>query len=259
VYRYRHFIKTGVAILVLAVAALAFFFARNYYNKPDNGGVAVSGLETDTPAKIPSAQGVNDSGDNAEVKKPRQEIMDLRKEYGNDDIIGRLLIEDTTIDYPVTRYKDNEFYLTRDIYKETSAAGWIYMDYENHVYTLDRNTIIYGHNMKKDMMFHDLRLYRDEKFFSGHRYIIFDTLYEETVWEIFSFMKAPVELNYLQVSPSDTEFGLLLYNIKALSMYDTGVPVTNQDKILNLSTCSVNPDEAMYRYVLSAKLISVSE
>ncbi|MDR1913920.1 MAG: class B sortase, partial [Clostridiales bacterium] len=127
------------------------------------------------------------------------EFQQLRAEYNNNDIVGYLKIDGTSIDYPITHFKDNEYYLTVDINKNPSDAGWLYMDYENSVERQDLNTIIYGHNMRQDIMFHSLRFFQDEAYFKEHRYITFNTLYENNVWEIFSFYSTTVDFRYIQV------------------------------------------------------------
>ncbi len=48
-----------------------------------------------------------------------------------------------------------------------ARAGSIFKDYRNTNEFLDKNTIIYGHNMKDGSMFADLRKYLDKDFFGG--------------------------------------------------------------------------------------------
>ena len=184
-----------------------------------------------------------------------QEILSLRKQYGNNDIIGVLKIEGTTVDYPVTQAADNDFYLTRDIYKKKSPSGWVFLDCENYLYPLDKNTVIYGHNMKERIMFHDLRLFADYAFFEKHRTLLFKTLYADTEWEIFAFFKTDVSLNYLEVMPNEEDFTALIEEIKKLAEYDAGVTVSASDNILCLSTCTGVKGEEDMRSVLAARLV----
>jgi len=260
-YKHRRLIKLLFILFFLVVIMLARLFTQD--DAKDDGDTFVSveeeappAVETPAPEKPPEEKKPEEPVQLREILK---EILDLRQLYGNDDIVGHILIAGTTIDYPVVQYADNEFYLERNIYKQPDRAGSIFLDYENSLDAFDKNTIIYGHNMRANEMFHALRYYRDEAFFKDHPQIIYTSLYEKTLWDVFSFMKAPVSLNYLQVNPAPAKFALLLDDITKLSMYDTGVEVTRYDKILNLSTCSVDPAEEMYRYVLSAKFSKVLE
>lgn len=254
-YRYRYLIKSILILIPLIIAALIIIFIYNSGEKSIAPLVVNVNDESTAPETLPTTI-VTELTENTQ-KKNRQDFLDLMEMYSNDEIVGYLKIEGTTIDYPVVQHTDNEFYLEKNIYKEPDVSGWVFLDYENSIVNFDKNTIIYGHNMKQDIMFHALRNYRSEDFFNEHRYIVFNTLYEDTVWEVFSFMKTHVSLNYLQVQPNDKEYKKLLSDIKSQSMYDTGVDVNITDKILNLSTCSVDPAESMYRYVLSAKLVDI--
>jgi len=174
--------------------------------------------------------------------------------YANEDIVGYLIIDGTSVDYLVVQAKDNEFYLTRNINKVKDSAGWIFMDYENDIKKRNYNTVIYGHNMKADAMFHSIRYYRTYDYFLKHRFITFNTLYEEGVWEVFSFYKTDVNFDYIRVYyPNDDFFYYMAMAMKQKSMYDTGVEIQKGDRILTLSTCTNETDNS--RFALHAKLI----
>ena len=184
----------------------------------------------------------------------RPAIAALREYYNNDDIIGYIYIEGTTINYPVTQYIDNEFYLYHDIRKNPNNAGWIFLDYENDITREDPNVIIYGHNMRRDIRFHSIRHFVNRDFFDAHRYITFNTAYAEYRWEIFSFYITCINFFYIQVIfQSDEEFYGLLAEMKARSMHDSGVEVGRGDRVLTLSTCVGNPENE--RFVVNARLI----
>ena len=184
----------------------------------------------------------------------RAAVAHLREYYNNDNIIGYLYIEGTSINYPVTQYTDNEFYLDHDIRGNPDRAGWIFLDYENDITREDPNVIIYGHNMRRDIRFHSIRHYVNRDFFDAHRYITFNTAYAEYRWEIFSFYITCINFFYIQVYfDSDEEFYELLEEMKARSMHDSGVEVGRGDRVLTLSTCVGNPENE--RFVVNARLI----
>jgi sortase B len=185
----------------------------------------------------------------------QSKFKQIKEGLGNDDVIGYLKIDGTTIDYPVLQSSDNKYYLNRDEYGQASAAGSIFLDYENDIRRSDKNTIIYGHNMNKDYMFHSLRYYNDYDYYLKHKYITFDTLYANQTWEIFSFYKTDISFNYIKVFfSSQEEFIDLLSEMKSRSVYDTGVDVAPDDLVLTLSTCS--NQETDTRFVVNAKLVS---
>ena len=184
----------------------------------------------------------------------RPQYTELIEQFTNEDIVGFLEIPGTSVSYYVVQYADNEFYLYHDINKKPSSAGWIFLDYENDVALEDYHTVIYGHNMKADTMFHSIRYYRSYDYFLQHRYITFNTLYADQKWEVFSFYKTDTSFFYTRVLfPNRKVFFNLASQFKEKSMYETGVPITEDDRVLTLSTCTNESENT--RYVLHAKLI----
>ena len=74
----------------------------------------------------------------------------------NKDIIGWIRIDDTYINYPILKGETDEYYLRKDIYKNYSVSGSIFVDSSTNVNFEDDNTVIYGHNMKNQRMFANL-------------------------------------------------------------------------------------------------------
>ena len=179
----------------------------------------------------------------------------VRGIYGNDDIIGIVKIPGTVVYYPVAHHdRNNEYYLERNLYKNRSAAGSICLDYENSVERHDPNTVLYGHQMSSNSMFHTLSYYTDKNFFEGHRYVIFNTIYENNVWEVFAFFKTDVSFNYIKVFfRSERDFLELAAQMKSRSLYDTAIEIKEGDRILTLSTCTNQEQDT--RYVLAARMV----
>jgi len=189
----------------------------------------------------------------------RNKFDALRAKYNNNkDIVGLIKIPGTKIYYPVAQSKDNIYYLDRNLYKQLSLAGSIMMDFENDVSRSDPNTVLYGHQMSatSGTMFHALNYYRDENFFNNHRYVIFNTIYEDNVWEVFAFFKTHTSFNYIKVFfKSEKQFLDLAAEMKRRSIYDTGIEIQSGDRILTLSTCTNIRGEPDTRYVLCARMI----
>lgn len=55
-------------------------------------------------------------------------------------------IEDLDISYPIL-HRNNDYYLRRDINKEYSISGSIFLEETNSADFSDNNTVVYGHNM----------------------------------------------------------------------------------------------------------------
>ncbi|NTW71548.1 MAG: class B sortase [Eubacteriaceae bacterium] len=191
-----------------------------------------------------------------EKEESKQEVSgkftELQKVNG--DTAGWIKIDDTMIDYPVVRTIENEYYLAHDFYKNESKAGTIFMDYRNLGDGIDRNVILYGHNMKDGSMFKDLMKYKDRSFFDSHRFIQFDTLLEETKWEIFSVYVTGTDFYYIDTDFStDEEYQVFLDTLQKKSLFPTDVRLTAADQILTLSTCSYEFDNA--RFVVQARKV----
>lgn len=171
----------------------------------------------------------------------------------NEDVAGWLSVEGTRIDYPVMQCEDDEFYLHHDFYGEESKYGCLYVR-ERADLDAGTNFVIYGHNMKDGSMFGDLDLYEQESFYLEHPLISFDTLYEERTYEIVAAFPSQVydedaeKFKYYQFYEAETEeeFNEFYENIKALSLYDTGVTAAYGDTFLTLSTCAYHVDDGRF-------------
>ena len=181
-------------------------------------------------------------------------IMDLREEFGTEDIVGYIRVDGTEIDYMVMQSDNNDYYLDRNVYGQITAAGSVFMDYRNNAGVLGRNTILYAHNMRSGTMFHNLRYYLDRQFFEENRYVYLTTLHDETVWEVVAFYITNIDFNYIQVDFSDDGSYLsLIDEMMGKSFHDSGIDVGKDDLVLTLSTCTESSGGS--RYVLHAKLI----
>ena len=172
----------------------------------------------------------------------------------NEDIVGWISIDGTSIDYPVVQARDNIYYLSHSVYKEESSAGTIFMDSRNGSSPLDKNTVLYGHHMKNGMMFHDLAFYKEAAFYKKHPYVEYGGVEGIGKWEVFSAYVTNTADNYIETQfDSDEDFEQFLERVVSKSLYHTGCEVKGADKILTLSTCSYEFDDA--RMVVHAKLV----
>ncbi|PGZ94145.1 SrtB family sortase [Bacillus pseudomycoides] len=171
----------------------------------------------------------------------------------NKDYVGWIKVNDTKINYPVVKTQDNSFYLSHNFYKEKDRLGSIFMDYKNSGDQLDKNIILYGHNMKDASMFGSLKNFLDQDYYQSHRFISFDYLGSTYEWEIFS-VYASDDVEWMKTQFSNYEdFGEYLTAIKKKSKFPSRVEVTNEDNILTLSTCTNREEDG--RFIVHAKLI----
>lgn len=170
----------------------------------------------------------------------------------NPDTIGFIKVMGTNINYPFVQTKDNDYYLNRSYDKTYNNAGWIFLDYRNNEFN-DKNTIIYGHGRINGTMFGSLKDTLKSSWQSNKdNYIIkISTEKENSIWQIFSIYKIATTSDYLQTTFSDNEFESFINLIKGRSSYNFETNVTNEDKVLTLSTCYNDND----KMVVHAKLI----
>ncbi|MCL2528162.1 MAG: sortase [Defluviitaleaceae bacterium] len=172
----------------------------------------------------------------------RQEFLALREHYGNDDIIGHVQIPGTTIDYVVAQGEDNIFYLYHDLRGQRFSPGTIFMDYLADIHTPgDQNWVLFGHNMRANHKFHMVRNFMDYDFFHANRYIYFSTIYADYVFEVFSVYVTNIDFPYIWNVYDDWEYWINTF--ASMSMFDAGISVSADDRVLTLSTC-----EGSYRH-----------
>lgn len=177
----------------------------------------------------------------------------------NSDTVGWIKVLGTDINYPVVQTTDNSFYLTHSFDKSYNKAGWIFADYTNLNITsnqLDKNTVVYGHNRQNSTMFGTLSNTLKQEWQSNvsNRYINFSTANKNMLWEVFSTYTIDSENYYIKTQfSSDKEFKDFIKTIKNRSNYNFNIDVSNDDKILTLSTCT---NIGKGRTVLHAKLIN---
>lgn len=170
----------------------------------------------------------------------------------NPDTIGFIKVMGTNINYPFVQTLDNDYYLNRSYDKTYNNAGWIFLDYRNNEFN-DKNTIIYGHGRINGTMFGSLKDTLKSSWQNNKdNYIIkISTEKENSIWQIFSVYKIATTSDYLETSFSDNEFESFINLIKGRSSYNFETNVTNEDKVLTLSTCYNDND----KMVVHAKLI----
>lgn len=230
--------------------------------------------------EVSETESVTDSVSSDEAVYAGPEILpeyqDLYEK--NQDLIGWLSIEGTNIDYPVMQTMEDEtYYLNRGFDKNENRNGCLIMDTDSNVGVGDRehayqngtepssNLIIHGHTMKSGDMFGNLNLYADETYGAGYSVICFDSLYEHRRYELIAVFYSQVYyadqdvFKYYKFFQADTqaEFDDWYENIKAMSLYDTGVTAQFGDEFITLSCCSYHLEDG--RFVVVGKRIGISD
>ena len=175
----------------------------------------------------------------------------------NSDTIGWIKVNNTNINYPFVQTKDNDYYLSHAFDKSNNNAGWLFLDYRNNSDFSDKNNIIYAHARRDNSMFGSLRNVLKKEWYSNkdNHVIKLSTANENTMWQIFSVYKIPVETYYITTQfTTSSQYKTFLETIIKRSVHQFNTTVDSSDKILTLSTCSGEDD----RIVVHAKLIKRS-
>ena len=198
------------------------------------------------------------SGEDESVVLPSVDFEILQE--NGPDIIAWLTLPDTAVNYPVTQAEDNDYYL-RHLYDGTyNKAGCLFADYENKKDFSDRNTIIYGHNMRDGSMFASLNEYKEQSYYDSHPQMYLVTPDGGYLCDIFAAFEAKPKESGSDTSPwrmewkDDGAYTTWLSAMADRSVVETDVTVTSSDKVLTLSTCT--PGGAS-RFIVMGKLTEV--
>lgn len=258
-----------IRIVIMAVSLIVFVVAgyqlysiyheyklgENEYNDLDKYvHVAVNGQEEEW-----------DGEEITDDDKPKsQSIMPYKKadvdfdglKAINSEVVGWVQFEHVNISYPIVQHSDNEYYLKKTFKNKNNSAGSIFMEAGNKPTFEDMNTFIYGHNMKNGSMFGLLGQYKKESFYRQREFFWIYTPTADYRYEIFASYEPSEdsEMYTWWTGPCDA-YGEYLKKAKKMSLYDTGVSVKKDDKIVTLSTCT-NKGKT-YRFVVQGKLVKV--
>jgi len=211
------------------------------------------------------------------VKFPDGIQDSFKKIYSeNQDVVGWIRLDGTSIDYPVMQAEDNEKYERATFYLDYSKRGSIWMDYRCRIGVnrlwFYKNTIIYGHHLSADeCIFAELEKYMDVEFYKTHPIIEMNTLYENYKWKVFACMVTNVDAKddnghmFYYWNPYITEEHTMAFTDEILRrswFVNPAVDIIESDKLLCLSTCTYIMNANKYydmRCVVFARLVREGE
>ena len=176
----------------------------------------------------------------------------------NSEVYAWVKVPNTNIDYPIAQSStDDSYYIHHNIYGKWIYSGTIYTEMQNRKDFSDPNTVIYGHNMSKGYMFHNLNFFQKEDFFNktrefyiytpGHilTYTIFAAYqYDDRhILNSFDFTDEQVYSDYIESAKNPIS---MIKNVR------NDVTVTTKDKIVTLYTCYGTGKK--YRYLVQGVL-----
>lgn len=189
----------------------------------------------------------------------------------NNDFVGWIKIDGTTIDYPVVQSDDNDYYLTHNFDKENEARGCIFMAFDCDSQLKSKNTVIHGHNWLDDTVFSELAEYSSFSYYKKHPVIKFNSRTEMHKWKIISIFITsadPAEdndyvFNYTYPNMCDDNFEKYSEELNKRTLFNTNIDYNENDQFLTLSTCTREVDKngqrADSRIAIVARMLRPNE
>ena len=205
--------------------------------------------------------------ENPDITFPEGLQLKYAKLYAqNPDFVGYLKAEGSGLDTPIVQGEDDSEYVEKNFYGESTKYACPFVTSTNQILNLDGNTVIFGHRMRDGSIFGTLDQYRTLEGYKKAPVISFNTIYKDYDFKIIAAM-------ITNIDPKDdngyvfTYYWTNLYNelnttaylnqLSQRSIYDTGVDVLPSDKLLTISTCCKDFENA--RFVIVARLVRPGE
>ncbi len=177
------------------------------------------------------------------------------------DAVGWIQIPDTDINGLIMQADDNRYYERRNEDGNYDVYGCYFADYECALGAREdfsQNTIVYGHGNSTDdpngKRFSQLFRFLDQDFAQKHPYVTITTQEGSYIFQIFSIFYTSTDFNYIEVNMNDRKKLSIANKALELSIYDYGVTVSEEDRLLTLSTCALAEGKENERFVVMGKL-----
>lgn len=228
----KKFIYFFIIILLIGIMLISIYFIYKELKQNKE-------QEDNFEKLIEIVENTNNENNNNDNEK-----IDLTKLYKlNNDLVGWIKIDNTSINYPIMQSKNNpNYYLKRDFYKKYSTYGTPFLSEQCDIYKSDNN-IVYGHNMKNKKMFGELENYKKEIYCNEHQIIELTTLEKISKYQIFVVLKTTAYNNssfkyydYIDFQ-NEEDYKNFINKCKELSFYKTNKTPEYKNRLLTLSTC----------------------
>lgn len=242
----------------IVIVILGIIFLLSYFIKQNNSKEGYENLREE----VSEEENITEEIETEETEESVPVVIPIDFETlweKNPDIYAWLSIEGTDIEYPIFQHPtDDEYYLNHTIDHKSGLPGSIYTEatYNGKDFS-DRNTLIYGHNMKNGTMFGQLDKYKDPNYLKEHDTIVIYT--PEHIYTYKVFAAITYDNRHIMYSfDFDKEAGMQSFldsirSVNNLNTYiDETVEVTSSDRIITLSTCNGNKKQ---RFLVEAVLI----
>ena len=242
----------------IVIVILGIIFLLGYFIKQNNDKEYYENLRSE----VSEHENITEEIETEETEESEPVVIPIDFEtlwQKNPDVYAWISIPGMDIEYPILQHPtDDEYYLNHTIDKKSGLPGSIYTEPSHNGKDFsDRNTVIYGHNMKNGTMFGKLDKYRDPSYMKEHNTIVIYTAEHIYTYKVFAAIT--YDNRHLMYSfDFNQESGLQAFldsirKVNNLNTYiDETIEVTSSDKIITLSTCNGNKKQ---RFLVEAVLI----
>lgn len=176
----------------------------------------------------------------------------------NPDVQGWLYQKGTVINYPVVQGTDNDTYLHTRFDKQWSGGGTLFVDCRMEKDFKGFNSIIYGHHMKDGSMFRSIRGYtKEDGYYDKHKTLELATPHGNYHLVVFSaFITKATDEDTYKMTYDEAEKQAYInraWEQSELPITRDSVDVTKNDRLVTLSTCAYDYEEA--RYIVMCKMV----
>ena len=243
-------VTTTILIVAICVFAFSLFQLVKMLIPYYSGGKEYDKLKD----KAITIETTKDSEDTSEARFKVD--FDVLLQENPDTVAWIRFDEPSIISYPVVKSADNKEYLTKTFTESDNKLGAIFMDMRNTSDFSDKNTMIYGHNMRNGSMFGTFRKLHEQSNLTSP-YVWICTPKHTWRYKIFSVHTASVTgETYTLFSMADEQFAEYLKSMKSASELQLDAEADKDDKVITMSTCTGNSST---RFVIQAKRLEKGE
>jgi len=248
-------LRVILGICIAAVVTFAVLLVRELYidwqsrSFYDN---LVVGIETRPDDFVSAGTSSSEPQDSDEQWVPYVEFDALSSRFPG--IVGWLRLEGSPIDYPIMQSIDNHYFLVRLPDGTAHRNGSIFLDYRNKSDFSNKSILIFGHETRAGDMFGTLKSYRNQEFFDENPVMYLHTPDKDYMLVLFAGHVAHSVRDHPPLDfVDDEDFLDYIRHLKSISVFESDVEVSADDRIVSLVTCTYDFSNA--RLIVVGKLV----
>ena len=249
----KRFVYAFVMIILAGIFAFSAYKIYEIQSEYKQGEDTYSDISTDVVVEVNEPTASSETEAKSEI--PVQ-INFTKLKNVNSDIIGWIYNAGTVINYPVVQGKDNDYYLNHLITGKYNSSGTPFLDANIKSDFSEKHSIIYAHHMKNGSMFSSITNYKNSDYYNKHKNMYLMTPTKNYRLEVFSAYVTPADSDtYMRGFGENEEYENYIKNITSKSIVNTGVVVAKEDRIVSLSTCSYEYENA--RFIVHCRTVEI--